>query len=118
MGDLFPNFVFKPVYAVGCPDNSVHKFNTLREAQIDAARDPDRKIIGGFTWGNYSEIYLTAAAEAEIPGLKSTSREQTMRFVIMHEWGHQGQGGGCAANDEVCADNFSLNHQGAENVHR
>ncbi|TWB77691.1 hypothetical protein FBZ87_103510 [Nitrospirillum amazonense] len=123
MGNLFPDFVFQPVYAVLYLDDSVHKFATLKEAQRDAAKYPEeRRIVGGNTNGNRSEIYMTAAGESEIPGLGSTSREQTMRFVIMHEWGHHSQGGGCTSPDanerEICADDFSLHHQGTENGHR
>ncbi|MEA1652699.1 hypothetical protein UAJ10_27260 [Nitrospirillum sp. BR 11164] len=80
MGNLFPDFRFVPKFAVQWPDKSVHKFDSLKEAQKAASEGDGRRIIGGHTWGNYSEIYMTAAAQAEIPGLRSTSPDNEICY--------------------------------------
>ncbi|MDE1147083.1 MAG: hypothetical protein PW843_10755 [Azospirillaceae bacterium] len=120
MDKLFPDFKFVPYFTTVGPDGNPRKYPSLKGADKDHD-DNGYKIVGGFTRGGYSEIYRTSAAAAYIPGLGDTTPAETMEFAIMHEWGHQNQGGHCGGNggnEECCADSFALRHMGGGNGNR
>ncbi|NHQ90521.1 RHS repeat domain-containing protein [Janthinobacterium lividum] len=102
---FFPNFTFFETYGV-LLDNRVRQFLSLDAAQQFSIKTGGI-VVGGATTDNFSRIYLTATSKAIIPGLGRTDSAETMDFVIMHEFGHQGQGGGCIGN-EKCADDYAL----------
>ncbi|MEA1676532.1 hypothetical protein [Nitrospirillum sp. BR 11163] len=113
---ILPNFELVPQFGSLRPEDRALPFSTLKEAKKDAD-EHNGKIVGGYTKGNYSQIFRTAAAPTYIPGLGKTTPEQTMRFTILHEWGHQQQGGQCK-NNECCADSYALKHMGGGNAGR
>ncbi|TWB44290.1 hypothetical protein [Nitrospirillum pindoramense] len=111
-GKILPNFEFVPQFGSLRPGDRALPFSTLKAAKKDADKY-NGKIVGGYTEGNYSQIFLTAAAPTYIPGLGYTTPQQTMRFAILHEWGHQQQGGQCR-DSECCADSYALEHMGGK----
>ncbi|MBB6250467.1 hypothetical protein [Nitrospirillum iridis] len=116
MGKILPDFEFVPQFGSLRPHDRAVPFPTLKEAQKDADNF-NGIIVGGYTQGNYSQIFRTAAAPTYIPGLGRTTPQQTMRFAILHEWAHQQQGGRCGEN-ECCADSYALKHMGVGNEGR
>jgi RHS repeat-associated protein len=105
MQRFFPDFTFEAGFGVLGPDQSVRVYDSLDAARA-AASQIGGIVIGGVTTGNSSMIFITAASDAVIPGVGNTDQNQTMRFVLLHEYGHQPQGGDCGA-DEGCADSFA-----------
>ncbi|MDZ5647792.1 hypothetical protein [Nitrospirillum sp. BR 11828] len=111
-GKILPNFEFVPQFGSLRPGDRALPFPTLKEAQKDAD-EHNGIIVGGYTKGNHSQIFRTAAAPTYIPGFGKSTPEQTMRFAILHEWGHQQQGGQCK-EDECCADSYALKYMGGK----
>jgi hypothetical protein len=111
MKTFFPQFRFRGEYAVQVDGLRQAGFDTLDAANQYAA-NRGRQVVGGFTSGEESWVFMSAALEASVSGIGQTTPGQTMRWVLLHELGHQLKaigGGGCAggASGEMCADSFA-----------
>ncbi|MEA1674480.1 hypothetical protein [Nitrospirillum sp. BR 11163] len=112
-------YTFAPSYAaIGDGMKNPQELGTFDAAKFAASQLKGGRVAGGLTdpETNTSTIYMSAAASGNIAGLQNLTREQMMRFVILHELGHQNQGGHCGVKTddnpgaECCADDFALSH--------
>lgn len=76
----------------------IYVYDTLRKAL--ASGD---KIIGGYAQNGVATIYRIAAHPSDVPGLGHLQPSGTMRYVILHEYGHIVRG-----RSEAAADAFAL----------
>ncbi|TWB46032.1 hypothetical protein [Nitrospirillum pindoramense] len=109
-------FIFRPIFAA----YAEHMGEPLPAVSMEVARRLAGGLTNGFVPGgltnpatNTTEIYMSAAAPAIIPGLGKTDARRTMQFVLRHELFHQKGCGTCKPADECCADSFAISNMPA-----
>jgi len=101
------NFSFKASYGYTTSEGR-HAGAPTYTAAWSLAMLNGGQVIGGFTIGNHSTIYRSAAHYSYIPSLgrDAVAPEATMRWIILHEYGHQLYGKGEEAADAFALRNF------------
>lgn len=96
-------FSFVASYATLTDTQAVHHYPSLETAEAG-----EGAIVPGLTRGGASRIFMSAAYYSRIPDLGPglVSPASTMRWVLLHEYGHQLYGGGREIH-EVLADKFA-----------
>jgi hypothetical protein len=109
-----PQFEFRPEYAhdnngplTGASEWKYRKHQSLEVVQRSAYEN-SKQLISGQTnaSGTKSRIFMSAASSGSIRGIGSATPQQMMRYVLLHELGHQSRsigGGGSSAEAGAAA---------------